>query len=91
MTEDKVLIVKLSNTNYSRWKYEITDILKAKELWEIVTGEEAKPTDADLLKKWNKKNSQAKSTITQTLDDVTFNHVCDCDSAKGIWVSSSSE
>ena len=49
----------------------------------IVDGTEEKPTSGSTAD-WVKKDYRARAIIVKTLDDVHFNHVVDCTTAKEI-------
>lgn len=81
-------VVTLSRDNYQRWRIELKDILMAKQLWSIATDASAvvavpaSGANADEYNKYLVKDAKARSLIRKTLDDVTFNHVRDCDTSK---------
>src|SRR5438128_1503343 len=78
---------KLNGKNFNKWRLQISLILEANDLWDVVTGEEVKPsgesaTAAAAIKAWKKKDVQARSIIAPTLDDIQTTHVYSCTSAK---------
>src|SRR5436309_15609179 len=58
------------SSNYRTWKFSMKMSLEAKDLWEIVSGEEAKPA-ADAATKtitaWDKKARRAMATIVLSI------------------------
>lgn len=90
----EVRVTKLSKATYSRWKIEIRDALESHRIWEIAGGitvkpEEARNDDGTVsnsreIEDWKVKDSKARSIIRSTLDDTTFDQVCDCESSADI-------
>lgn len=80
-------MLQLNGANYQRWKYEILATLEFKGVLDVVNGTEAKPaaTDAAGLKDWKKKDAQARSIISKSLDDTHHSYIRDCPSSKEIW------
>ncbi|CAG7719483.1 unnamed protein product [Allacma fusca] len=54
---------KLTGNNFNRWKWQISMVLEAADLLEVVDGTQAPPTDQADLKKWKKNDVQARSII----------------------------
>ena len=79
---DTAHIVKLDDTNYHQWKLQITLVLKAAEVWTVVSGEEMKPEDDDDVQDWNKKDITAQAIMVPTLSKHQSNHVCNSTTAK---------
>ena len=48
------------SANYRTWKFSMKMVLQAKDLWEVVTGEEVKPEVDKAGQAWEKKDAQAK-------------------------------
>jgi len=63
-------ICKLDDSNYRQWKQQVSIVLEAKELWDIVSGDDPAPDPADaaLLAAWRKKDARARATIVTLLD-----------------------
>lgn len=93
-----VRVTKLMKTTYSRWKIEIRDVLESHRIWEIAAGGTTKPreqrtqegivSNAKEIDDWKAKDSKARSVtcykVRSTLDDTTFNQVCDCETSADI-------
>ena len=76
-------IEKLDGSNYSRWKLQISLLLKAAKVWKIVDGSEAKPAaDADKIAEWEQKDIEAQAIIVSSLDATQINHVFNCNTSK---------
>lgn len=98
MTDENSLrdirVAKLTKATYGRWKIEIRDVLESYRIWEITTGRTTKPnevksgdgivTNVKEIDDWKAKDSKARSVIRSTLDDTTFNQVCDCETSADI-------
>ena len=48
------------SANYRTWKFSMKMVLQAKDLWEVVSGEEVKPEADKAGQAWEKKDAQAK-------------------------------
>lgn len=89
-----IRVTKLSKATYNRWKIEIRDALESHRIWQVASGIIIKPeevsNDSGLvvnrkdIEDWKIKNSKARSIIPSTLDDTTFDQVCDCESSADI-------
>jgi len=89
-----IRVTKLSKASYSRWKIEIRDALESHRIWEIASGTVSKPQEVNIsdgstanrkeIEEWKAKDSKARSIIRSTLDDTTFDQVCDCESSADI-------
>jgi len=85
-----VRVTRLTKETYNRWKIEIRDILESHRIWEVAAGttpksKEIKAQDGTVtntkeIDDWKVKDSKARSVIRSTLDDTTFDQVCDCES-----------
>jgi hypothetical protein len=53
------------STNYRTWKFSMKMVLQARDLWEVVSGEEVKPEAA--AQAWEKKARKALATIALAL------------------------
>lgn len=90
----EIRVTKLSKATYNRWKIEIRDALESHRIWEIASGTADKPqekrdesgtvTNRREVEEWKAKDSKARSIIRSTLDDTTFDQVCDCESSADI-------
>lgn len=88
-----IRVTKLSKVTYSRWKIEIRDALESHRIWDIASGNMEIPqevsaagivTNKKEIEDWKTKDSKARSIIRSTLDDTTFDQVCDCESSADI-------
>lgn len=87
-----IRVTKLSKAIYNRWKTEIR--LESHRIWKVASGIIIKPeevsNDSGLvvnkkdIEDWKVKDSKARSIIRSTLDDTTFDQVCDCESSADI-------
>ena len=76
-------VEKLNGSNFNRWKLQISLILEAGDLWDVVTGDEALPARDDAkIKAWKKKDVQARSVMVPTLDAAQTSHIYSCKTAK---------
>lgn len=89
-----IRVTKLTKATYGRWKIEIRDVLESYRIWEVTTRRTIKPTEVSSengvvtnvkeIDDWKAKNSKAWSVIRSTLDDITFDQVCDCETSADI-------
>ncbi|KAJ4736375.1 Transposon Ty1-NL2 Gag-Pol polyprotein [Rhynchospora pubera] len=81
MEDDKVHVKVFNGKHFSFWKFQITNMLHAKELEDTL--EEAKPTDMD-EKVWTKKNRQALGLVLNTLSIDVASHIMDQTTIHGL-------
>lgn len=89
-----IRVTKLTKSTYARWKIQIRDVLECYRVWEIATGDIAKPVEIKNqdgtivnikdINDWRVKDSKARAVIRSTLDDTTFDQVCDCETSVDI-------
>lgn len=74
-------LVKLNNTNYATWKFEVEMLLTREELWFAVAEEKPEPeTDA-----WRKSDKKARATIALCVDPSQYTLIKDCTTARAVW------
>ena len=73
------------SANYRTWKFSMKMVLQAKDLWEVVSGEEAKPDTEKAGQAWEKKARKALATIALALSAAEKEHVIDCTTPKEAW------
>ena len=79
-------IVKLDGSNFKLWKFQLTLVLKAQKLWDVVSGIAARPAaDADKQAAWDLQDVEAQSIIASAVNSVQMNHIYDCQSAKAMF------
>jgi len=80
-------IPKLNGKNYQNWKFAVTYALKAAELWEIVSGDKARPTDDKVaeLKAWIQSDVEASALIVPLVEDKQVSHLVNCKTAGEMW------
>lgn len=80
--EDRNQITKLDGTNWQRWKFQITALLRAKDVFEHVEGDVVQPDDR--MKKewieWSTKRNKAMAILSSTIADDQLDHVITCTS-----------
>lgn len=88
-----IRVAKISKATYNRWRIEIKDALESHRIWDIACGIITKPEEVKVenvvrnkkeIDDWRAKDSKARSIIRSTLDDTTFDQVCDCESSADI-------
>jgi len=89
---DTSYVVKLEDGNYQRWKMQVTLVLQASEVWDVVTGTTPRPGapagagDPDLRPAWDLKDVHARAIIVPLLDAKNTSHISNrCNTAKEMW------
>jgi len=73
------------SANYRTWKFSVRMVLQARELWEVVSGEEVKPETEKGGRTWEKKARKALATIALTLSAAEKEHIIECTGPKAAW------
>jgi hypothetical protein len=73
------------SANYRTWKFSMRMVLQAKDLWEVVSGEEEKPEAVKAAENWEKKARKALALIALALSASEKEHVIDCTTPKAAW------
>jgi len=76
--------VLVGSINYRTWKFSMKMLLEAKDLWDIVSGEEVKPEEGSSLA-WDKKAHRAMATIVLAISPLEQEHIIDCATPKEAW------
>lgn len=84
LAEDIIHVEKLTDAeNFQIWKFQISIIFKANELYEIVL---QNTTETERTAQWKKKDANAQKLIVTTPDKKPLLHVLDCKTAHEMWV-----
>ncbi len=73
------------SANYRTWKFSMKMVLQAKDLWEIVSGEEVKPDAEKQGAAWEKRARKALALISLSLSAAEQEHILDCTTPKEAW------
>lgn len=71
--------------NYNSWRVQITDLLNELEIWDHISGDEPRPTEAALLPEWKKKDAKALRAIRFRVANDIVVYVQDATSSKEAW------
>lgn len=82
--------------NWNVWKFQITIILRSKNVFEVVTGKSAKPIWVSgneqerqrheaKLQEWVRKDSKAQETIVMGMQEGPMGHIITCESSEEMW------
>ena len=88
VSDDKLSLDKLTNKNYSTWKFKLKHYLIAKELWDYIYGttpEPAESADAAVKSAYTKKSNQAMLMIVLSVSDSLLYLITSCTSPKTAW------
>ena len=85
-TEETYKIEPLQGSaNYRTWKFSMRMVLQARDLWEVVSGEEVKPEGEKAAQAWEKKARKALATIALALSAAEKEHIIECTTPKAAW------
>jgi hypothetical protein len=70
--------------NYRTWKFSMRMTLQAKELWEVVGGDETARPESD-PKGWDKRAKKALAIIALGMSAAEQEHIIDCETPKEAW------
>src|SRR5208282_5722707 len=73
------------SANYRTWKFSMKMVLQARDLWEVVSGEEVKPEAEKVAQAWEKKARKALATIALALSAAEKEHIIECTTPKAAW------
>ena len=73
------------STNYRTWKFSMKMVLQARDLWEVVSGEEVKPEAEKAGQAWEKKARKALATTALALSAAEKEHIIECTTPKAAW------
>src|SRR5579862_7251714 len=73
------------SANYRTWKFSMRIVLQARDLWEVVSGEELKPETEKGAQTWEKKARKALTTIALALSVQEKEHIIECTTPKATW------
>jgi hypothetical protein len=81
------LFERLNNDNHPQWANSICGSLKAEDLWEMITGEEICPADADetVIRKHRNKQRQAAALLHNACSVSVRLHIRKEENPKKIW------
>src|SRR5271154_622178 len=73
------------SANYRTWKFSMRMVLQARDLWEVVSGEEVKPEAETAAQVWEKKARKALATIALAVSAAEKEHIIECITPKAAW------
>jgi hypothetical protein len=73
------------SSNYRTWKFSMRMVLQARDLWEVVSGEEVKPVEEKAAQAWEKKARKALAAIALALSAAEKENIIDCETPKAAW------
>ena len=76
---DTSQIPRLGDANYTTWKFQVSLVLKAHNLFQVVNGTEKKPATSP--ETWIEKDNQAMAIIASLVDTKQINHIAGLDSS----------
>jgi hypothetical protein len=73
------------SSNYLTWKFSMRMVLQARDLWEILSGEEVKPEADEGRHAWERKARKALAAIALTLSALEKENTIECTTPKAAW------
>jgi hypothetical protein len=64
---------------------EIQNLLKARDLWSLIDGNDQKPINTNVLTSYTKQDNHTLNFIMQSLSDSQLMIVCQNTTTKGLW------
>lgn len=74
--------------NWYIWKFQTSIILKAKGVFEIVTGKQKKPENErneERVREWVKKDTKAQEILVMGMEEAPMTHIINCESSEEMW------
>jgi len=71
--------------NYRTWKFSMRMTLQAKELWEVVGGDEGVRPESDPKGAWDKRANTGLAIIALGMSAAEQEHIMDCETPKEAW------
>jgi hypothetical protein len=83
-------VKRFDGTNFQAWKFQVTAVLVASEIFDVVDGTRARPenvegNNAGRMKTWIKDNARATAIIASAMEAEQVTSVIMCSSAKEMW------
>ncbi|KMQ88473.1 gag-pol polyprotein [Lasius niger] len=93
MSDNSLLrqIKRFDGTGFQAWKFQVTAVLVANEIFDVVDGTRVKPEDAAnaanaaLTKTWVRDNAKAMAIIASAMENDQLESLLVCTSAKDMW------
>lgn len=83
MENSNQAIIKFTGENWITWKFQVTVILKAKNVYDIITGKRKRPeTTSD---KWKKLDVKAQEIIITRMGEGPLVHLLSCQTSYEMW------
>ncbi len=67
------------------WRFKTETLLKARDLWSLVGGNDQKPINTNVLTSYTKQENHTLNLIVQSLLNSKLMTVCQNTTAKGVW------
>lgn len=85
-------VVKFDGKNFQLWKFQMVSSLMAHGIYDIVTGERARPIDINSVegKVWVKENAKAMFIISSAMEYSQLEYLITSNTAKDMWTKLSS-
>jgi gag-polypeptide of LTR copia-type len=75
----------MGSGSYRTWKFSMHMTLQAKELWEVVSGDEGVKPESDPKGAWDKRAKKPLAIIALSMSVVELEHIIDCEMPKEAW------
>ena len=81
-SDTKFTVAKLNNSNYQVWKFKVKMLLIRDDTWTVVRDDAPDPIPDG----WERKDEKAQCTISLTVEDNQLIHICNCETARSMWL-----
>ncbi|KMQ88959.1 putative retrotransposon, partial [Lasius niger] len=83
-------VKRFDGTGYQGWKFQITAVLMANDIFNVVDGTRVKPANQQgdngaLTKAWIRDNAKAMAIIASAMENAQLKSILVCTSAKDMW------
>lgn len=89
MDIDRSHITKYDGSNWQRWKFQVTALLKAKDVFEHVVNDIDEPGDhiQKVWVEWSTKRNKAMAILTSSIADEQLDYVITCTKPSEVWAT----
>lgn len=77
--------IKLNGENRVVWKFQTSIILKGRGLFDIVTGEQLRLSEAGAAQEWDKNDAKAQELLVTRIEQGPLTHLLSCSTSKEMW------
>lgn len=84
--DDSIKIERLQESSqWATWRFQVKISAIAGDYFDVITGDEERPTTAEKLALWKKKDAKGQKLIGTSVGQTVMIHIINCKSAKEMW------